>query len=99
MSDWEIYRALRTTPVEALVFALAGMEPGLVCTRVRRYVTDIRHRTLSVTGDDLLALGMKKGPAVGRMLETTQGSCGWKGSSTVGRAELEAARQMVKKSG
>ncbi len=28
MSDWEIYRALRSIPLEALVFALAGIEPG-----------------------------------------------------------------------
>ncbi len=98
MSDWEIYRALRTTPVEALVFALAGMEPGLVCTRVRRYVTDIRHRTLHVTGDDLLALGMKKGPGVGRVLERLKG-LRVEGIVNGREGELEAARQMVKKSG
>ena len=69
MSDWDIYRALRSIPLEALVFALAGIEPGVVETRLRRYLADIRHRTLSVKGDDLLALGMKKGPAVGRILE------------------------------
>lgn len=69
MSDWEIYRSLRKNPLEALVFAAAGMEEGVASERVRRYITDIRHRTLSVTGDDLLALGVKKGPEVGRVLE------------------------------
>lgn len=69
MNDWAVFRVLRTTPVEALVFALAGMEPGPAEARIRRYLTEIRHRTLSVSGDDLLALGVKKGPAVGQLLE------------------------------
>ncbi len=96
MSDWEICRALRTTPVEALVFALAGMEPGPVFTRVCRYLVDIRHRTLSVTGDDLLALGVKKGPALGRILERLKELR--VDEIIKGReGELEAARQMVEK--
>lgn len=69
MTDWEIYKTLRATPVEAVLFALATAEPGAVESRLKRYLSDIRHRTLSVTGDDLLALGMKKGPSVGRLLE------------------------------
>ena len=69
MRDWDIYRALRSIPLEAVVFGLAGIEPGVVENRLRRYLADIRHRTLSVKGDDLLAMGMKKGPAVGRVLE------------------------------
>ena len=69
MSDWEVYHSLRNYPLEALVFALGGMEEGPARERLQRYVTEIRHRELSVTGDDLLAMGMKKGPAVGRVLE------------------------------
>jgi len=69
MSDWEIYRSLRRTPLEAVVFALAAAESGPVAERLGRYLTDLRFRTLSITGSDLLALGMKKGPAVGRLLE------------------------------
>jgi len=96
MNDWEVYRALRTTPVEALVFALGSMEPGPAETRLRRYLTDIRHRTLSISGDDLLALGVKKGPAVGRMLERLKEM---RVLETIeGReAELEAARRMLEK--
>jgi tRNA nucleotidyltransferase (CCA-adding enzyme) len=69
MSDWEVYRALRAAPDEALVFALAGMVPGFAAERLRRYLTELRTRTLSVGGDDILALGVKKGPVVGRILE------------------------------
>jgi tRNA nucleotidyltransferase (CCA-adding enzyme) len=96
MRDWDVYRALRSIPLEAVVFALAGIEPGVVENRLRRYLTDIRHRTLSVKGDDLLALGMKKGPAVGRLLERLK-ELRVEGVIKGGTAELEAARQMVEK--
>ena len=96
MTDWDTYRSLRHDPVEALVFALAGMELGPAETRVRRYVTEIRHRTLEVTGDDLLALGVKKGPAVGRLLERLR-ELRVKETIQGREAELEAARQIVEK--
>jgi len=69
MRDWEIHLALRNAPLEALVFALAGLAPGLAQRRMRSYLTDIRHRVLTVTGRDVLALGVPRGPGVGRILE------------------------------
>ncbi len=69
MSDWDIYRALHNVSTEALVFGLAKMSPGSAEARLRRYLTELRFRTLSVGGEDILALGVKKGPAVGRILE------------------------------
>jgi tRNA nucleotidyltransferase (CCA-adding enzyme) len=96
MSDWEIERALRTTPVEALVFALAGMQDGPAQARLRLYLEEIRHRTLSVTGDDLLALGMKKGPSVGRVLERLKEQR-VEGIIEGHEAEIEAARRLVEK--
>ena len=80
MTDWEIYRALRKHPAGGRGVRAGRHRAGSGReTRLRRYLADIRHRTLSVRGDDLLAMGMKKGPAVGRILETTAGSCVWKG--------------------
>jgi tRNA nucleotidyltransferase (CCA-adding enzyme) len=96
MTDWDIYRSLRHNPVEALVFALAAMEEGLAESRLRRYISEIRHRTLSVGGDDLLALGLKKGPAVGRLLERLR-EMRVKEMVEGRQAELEAARQMLDK--
>ncbi len=96
LGDWEIVRSLRGYPIEALVFALGQMDEGVAFERVRRYVVDLRHRTLSVSGDDLLALGMKKGPAVGRVLERLREM---RVKETVkGRdQELAAARSLVEK--
>jgi len=69
MTDWDVYRTLRKAPEEALVFVLAGMATDLAAERLRRYLTELRLRVLSVNGDDIMALGAKKGPAVGRLLE------------------------------
>jgi len=96
MRDWDVYRALRSIPLEAVVFGLANIEPGPVEARLRSYLQDIRHRTLSVKGDDLLAMGMKKGPAVGRILERLQ-ELRVEGKIDGRAAELETARQMVEK--
>ncbi len=96
MSDWEIYRSLRKEPLEALVFALAGMEAGIAESRLRRYIVDIRHRTLSVTGDDLLAFGAKKGPAVGRLLERLR-ELRVKEEVQGRETELAAAREILEK--
>jgi tRNA nucleotidyltransferase (CCA-adding enzyme) len=95
MTDWEVFRTLRTTPEEALLFALAGMEPGVASERLRRYLTDLRTRTLSVSGDDMMALGAKKGPAVGRILERLRELR--VEQIVVGREpELEAAGRLLK---
>jgi tRNA nucleotidyltransferase (CCA-adding enzyme) len=96
MRDWDIYKALRRIPLEAVVFGLAALEPGIVETRLRRYLVDIRRRTLDVKGDDLLSMGMKKGPAVGRILERLK-ELRVEGVINGREAELEAARRMVEK--
>jgi tRNA nucleotidyltransferase (CCA-adding enzyme) len=97
MTDWDIYRALRATPDEALVFALGCMAPGTAEERLRRYLSELRLRTLTVSGDDILALGAKKGPAVGRVLERLRELRVQQ--EIQGREfELEAARGLLEKS-
>jgi tRNA nucleotidyltransferase (CCA-adding enzyme) len=48
-------------PVE--VVALAGGE------NARRWIEELRHVRLEITGDDLLAAGVPQGPEVGRRLQ------------------------------
>ena len=57
----EIARAARGAPVEAV--ALAGGE------NARRWMDDLRHVRLEITGDDLLAAGVPEGPEIGRRLQ------------------------------
>ena len=59
----EIARAARGAPVEAV--ALAGGE------NARRWLADLRHVGLEISGDDLLAAGMPQGPEIGARLQRT----------------------------
>jgi tRNA nucleotidyltransferase (CCA-adding enzyme) len=97
LSDWDIYRSLRTTSDEALVFALAGMAPGTAEWRLRRYLTELRSRSLSIGGDDILALGARKGPGVGKILEKLR-ELRVQESIQGRESELEAARELLEKS-
>ena len=79
------------------MFALAEARRGLAQERLRRYLITLRTRTLSVGGDDILALGAKKGPAVGRILEKLRELRVLE--VIKGREpELQAAREIVERS-
>ncbi len=56
----EIARAARGAPLEAV--ALAGGE------NARRWIDELRHVRLEITGDDLLAAGVPQGPEIGERL-------------------------------
>jgi tRNA nucleotidyltransferase (CCA-adding enzyme) len=81
LSDWDVYRLLVKVPEESLVFALALPAPGqadmtpagsegedVPRRRVRRFLAVLRRRTLAVSGDDVVAEGVRQGPEVGRIL-------------------------------
>jgi tRNA nucleotidyltransferase (CCA-adding enzyme) len=55
-----IARAARGAPIEAV--ALAGGE------NARRWIDELRHVQLRITGDDLLAAGVPQGPEIGERL-------------------------------
>jgi tRNA nucleotidyltransferase (CCA-adding enzyme) len=55
-----IARAARGAPIEAV--ALAGGE------NARRWIDELRHVQLQITGDDLLAAGVPEGPEIGERL-------------------------------
>jgi tRNA nucleotidyltransferase (CCA-adding enzyme) len=62
-SDGEIWRALHRLPPEAAEVAAAAGEPA-----ARRWLDELRHRRLAITGDDLVAAGLG-GADVGAGLE------------------------------
>lgn len=67
--DWDVYRLLRKVPVEAIAFALGRAPEGRGRDRLERFLGVLRGRTLEVSGADVLALGAREGPGVGRVLD------------------------------
>jgi tRNA nucleotidyltransferase (CCA-adding enzyme) len=67
-SDAEIWRAFHRLPPEAAEVVAAAGEPA-----ARRWLDELRHRRLAISGDDLVAAGLS-GPAVGAGLEAAMGA-------------------------
>ena len=61
-SDADLWRLLRRERVETVQLLAAAGDPG-----ARRWLDHVRHRKLSISGDDLVAAGLT-GPAVGEGL-------------------------------
>jgi tRNA nucleotidyltransferase (CCA-adding enzyme) len=68
MAASELWERLRLEPLEALAVAMAWGAPG---EAVLRYLGELRHARLEVTGDDLVAAGVPQSPALGHALEET----------------------------
>lgn len=82
-------RVLRGLPVEAV--ALAGAHGA--AAPARRWLNELRHVALAITGDDLLAAGVPHGPQIGRRLAAALDRR-LDGALAAGRdAELAAALQ------
>jgi len=69
LGDWDVYRLLRSVPVETVLFSLGRAPAGAGRERLERFLEVLRGRTLQVSGADIVALGAGEGPAVGRVLE------------------------------
>ena len=64
--DAGLWRALRRHPPETV--ALAGAYSDAAAEAARRWLGDVRHRRLAITGDDIVAAGLY-GRAVGEALD------------------------------
>jgi tRNA nucleotidyltransferase (CCA-adding enzyme) len=65
----ELYRVLRSQPLEAVALAGALSERGSRAERMAgEWLERLRHVRLTITGDDLLAAGVASGPELGRRL-------------------------------
>jgi tRNA nucleotidyltransferase (CCA-adding enzyme) len=83
--DEALWDALRRLPPEAVAVAgAAGDAPS-----ARRWLDDVRHRRLAITGDDIVATGLN-GPAVGAALERAMRAL-LRGEATDRDAQLAAA--------
>ena len=69
--DVALWRTLRRTPLEAVALAGALGRGGPAEEAARRWLGDLRHRRLAITGDDFVEAGLS-GPAVGAALEAAQ---------------------------
>jgi tRNA nucleotidyltransferase (CCA-adding enzyme) len=83
--DEDLWAALRRLPAEAVAVAgAAGDEES-----ARRWLEEVRHRRLAITGDDVVAAGLS-GPAVGAALERAMRAL-LRGEATGRDAQLAAA--------
>ncbi len=90
-----IHDVLANEPIEAVVLALAQAPPGSAAEdRLRRFVVELRHVSLSITGDDLAQLGLAESPAVGHVLDAVLG-LKLEGSVDTSEEELAAARRLI----
>jgi tRNA nucleotidyltransferase (CCA-adding enzyme) len=67
MTDAELWRALRKQSPETVALAGASGDAA-TAANARRWLDDVRHRRLAITGDDIVAAGLY-GPRVGEALE------------------------------
>jgi tRNA nucleotidyltransferase (CCA-adding enzyme) len=87
LGDDELWRRLRGEHVEAVALAggsVEGAEPA-----ARRWLEDVRHRRLAITGDDVVAAGLH-GPAVGEALDAAM-AAHLRGEAPDRSSQLDAA--------
>ena len=69
----DAYGVLVPWPIEHLLFLMAKVQlkstTQRAMQRIREYLTTWQHCSIILTGHDLEALGLIKGPAYGRILE------------------------------
>jgi tRNA nucleotidyltransferase (CCA-adding enzyme) len=95
--DWEVYQLLSSIPLESVVFALAGAEAAavdIVAARLRYYLEVLRSRRVVLTGADVLALGVRQGPEVGRVLDEVR-RLRVEGVVVDREGELAAVRELI----
>jgi tRNA nucleotidyltransferase (CCA-adding enzyme) len=72
LGDWDLYHLLDAAPVESVVFASGYSESVAAKERFGRYLGVLRRRHLQITGADVIALGARQGPGVGKVLEAVR---------------------------
>lgn len=90
----EIYELLAKLPPEAHLLAFAWSEDGKVRDALRLYLTELHMVRVSISGRDLLEMGLRESPAVGRIL-TELKLMKLDGKVDGREDELRVARQLI----
>ena len=69
VSDIDLYRSLMRVPDDVIRAAIAVEHSATVKTRFHDFRTRLRHVRADLNGDDLIALGIKQGPLIGKLLD------------------------------
>ncbi len=69
LSRSDIYDLLYKLPVELLLYLMARTDNELVKRYMSLYFTQLQGVRIQITGDDLVALGIKTGPQIGKLLD------------------------------
>ncbi len=64
-----LYFSLREFPLEVLLYAMARSSEEPARTQIARFLRDLRSVKLSIKGDDLLKLGIPRGPQIREVLD------------------------------
>ncbi len=91
----KIYEVLSAYPVELLLYLAARMG-GMVAQVVKLYLEELKYIKPLISGTELKALGVKEGPAVGRILDTILKEK-LKGRLKSPEEELEFAKRLIGK--
>ncbi len=97
--DGPWYREMDNHPVEALLAALTAIRRDPQKLRLTRYLAEIRHRVLEITGNDLISAGARQGPELGAALRLTLDALragGVSDRSSQMKHALRVYREMVK---
>jgi len=90
----DIYRELSDLKIEQILYVMAITTHQRLIKDISAYVTDLRHVRLSVSGKDIMALGLPPSPVYGKILGSVMDAKlnGW---ATTRDQELELLKKHV----
>ncbi|NLT34594.1 MAG: CBS domain-containing protein [Gaiellales bacterium] len=94
LEAWQIFRLLSRLPVESLVFLLARAQSRVLQDRVYEYLRELRFCHPALSGDDIIRMGLKEGPGIGRVLGELQ-RLRVEGKISGREEEREVARKLI----
>jgi tRNA nucleotidyltransferase (CCA-adding enzyme) len=68
-SSGSLYFALREYPLEILLYSMARISEPQIREQITVYLRDLRHVELEINGEDVLQLGIPRGPAIREILD------------------------------